>query len=205
MGRAAAILAGGESQRLKTKSLVMLAGKPMILRIIDECRSVTDEVLVIVNSQEQMNSIARLVGETDARIIVDRSESFQSPLLGAHTAFENSRQELTLLLPCDTPLIKTQVLELLFSMVSGWDAVVPRHPNGHIEPLHAVYRTGVALKSAEDALSSGERSMRDLIIKLRVLYLSTETIRQLDPELESFTNVNTPAQLKQLEARITHH
>jgi molybdopterin-guanine dinucleotide biosynthesis protein A len=106
------------------------------------------------------------------------------------------------LLPCDSPLIKTSVLELLFSTIDEWDAVVPRHPAGHIEPLHASYKTDVSRAVAEQALSSGKRSMKDLITKLRTLYLSTDIIKQLDPELDSLTNINTLDELRKVESRI---
>jgi len=203
MNRAAAILAGGESSRLRNKAVTPFSGQPMILHVINKCRDVVDELLVIVNTREQENDVSRAIGEVEGlRIVLDRSEQFLSPLLGARTAFENSRSRLTLLLPCDAPLIKTSVLDLLFRMIDGWDAVIPRHPNGHIEPLHAVYRTDVSRKLARDTISSGKRSMKDLITRLNSLYLSTNIIEQLDPQLESFANVNTVNDLRNLKRRV---
>jgi molybdopterin-guanine dinucleotide biosynthesis protein A len=203
MTRTAAILAGGESRRLRDKALIFLAGKPMILHTIDKCRGIVDEILVIVNSQEQSDAISQLAGSPkQLRIVVDTREPFVSPLLGARTAFVNSSSTVTLLLPCDSPLIRTSVLELLFSAIDEWDAVVPRHPAGHIEPLHATYKTDISRRVVEQALSSGKRSMKDLIMKLRALYLPTDIIRKLDPELDSFTNINTIDELRKVETRI---
>jgi molybdopterin-guanine dinucleotide biosynthesis protein A len=91
------------------------------------------------------------------------------------------------------------VLELIFSVIADWDAVVPRYPGGYIEPLHAVYRTAISRKVIGELLSSGKRSMKDLITRLKTLYLSTETIKQLDPELKSFTNINTIDELQTAE------
>jgi molybdopterin-guanine dinucleotide biosynthesis protein A len=203
MKRTAAILAGGESSRLSNKPLVPLAGKPMILRTIDRCENIVDELLIIVNSREQSDAISRIVGEkSKLRLVIDRKEIFFSPLLGARTAFENSTSAVTLLLPCDAPLVKESVLELLFAMIDGWDSVIPRYPSGHVEALLAVYKTGAALKAATDALSSGKRSMRDLIMRMNTIYLSTNVVKQIDPFLDSFVNVNTPDELKQVEQRI---
>jgi molybdopterin-guanine dinucleotide biosynthesis protein A len=203
MSRTAAILAGGQSRRLRDKALILLAGKPMIMHMIDKCKKIVDEILVIVNSQEQLDAFSREIGHVpQIRIVVDNKEPFVSPLVGARTAFENSKSETTLLLPCDTPLIRTSVLELIFSVIADWDAVVPRYPGGHIEPLHAVYKTSISRNVIDGVLSSGKRSMKDLITRLRTLYLSTYTIRQLDPELESFTNINTIDELRTAERRI---
>ena len=203
MDRTAAILAGGESSRLRNKAETPFAGKPMILHIIDKCKKVADESLVIVNTREQEKNLSKVVGKLrHLRIVVDRPEQFLSPLLGARTAFENANGEFTLLVPCDAPLIKTPVLDLLFSMINGWDAVVPRFPNGHIEPLHAVYRTDISRKITNDAIALGKRSMKDLLARLNLLYLSTDVIKRLDPQLESFTNVNTVNELNNLQRRI---
>jgi molybdopterin-guanine dinucleotide biosynthesis protein A len=200
MSRTAAILAGGQSRRLRDKALILLAGKPMIMHMIDKCKKIVDEILVIVNSQEQSDIFSQEIGHAPQfKIAIDTKEPFLSPLLGARTAFENSRSETTLLLPCDTPLIRTSVLELIFSVIADWDAVVPRYPGGHIEPLHAVYRTATSRNVIDELLSSGKRSMKDLIMRLRTIYLSTETIKQLDPELESFMNINTIDELRMAE------
>nr|MDO8099889.1 molybdenum cofactor guanylyltransferase [Candidatus Njordarchaeota archaeon] len=203
MNRAAAILAGGESSRLRNKAMTLFAGEPMILHVIDKCKDVVDELLVIVNTREQENNISRATREVERlRIVLDRSEQFLSPLLGARTAFENSKSKLTLLLPCDAPLIKTSVLDLLFRMIGEWDVVIPRHPNGYVEPLHAVFKTDISRKLARDVISSGKRSMKDLITRLNALYLSTNIIQQLDPQLESFANVNTVNELRDLQKRV---
>jgi molybdopterin-guanine dinucleotide biosynthesis protein A len=203
MKRAAAILAGGESRRLRDKALIPLAGKPMIFHTIDSCKDLVDEILVVVNSKEQADAINQLdYHRAQFKIVVDNKEDFVSPLLGARTAFVNSSSRVTLLVPCDSPLMKTSVLELLFSAIDGLDAVVPRYPDGHIEPLHATYKTDVSRVVAEGALSSGKRSMIDLITKIRTLYLSTDIIKRLDPELESFMNVNTIEDLRKVEGRI---
>jgi molybdopterin-guanine dinucleotide biosynthesis protein A len=203
MIRTAAILAGGESSRLRNKAETLFAGKPMILHVIDRCKSIVDELLVIVNTLDQEKSLSQVIGKLGhLRIVVDRPEQFLSSLLGARTAFENSNSEFTLLVPCDVPFIKTSVLNLLFDMINGWDAVVPRYPNGHIEPLHAIYRTDISRKIADDIISSGRRSMKDLLAGLNSLYLSTNIIKQLDPQLESFTNVNTINELNNLQRRI---
>ena len=203
MKRAAAILAGGESSRLSNKPLVLLAGKPMILNTINRCERIVDELLVVVNSLEQSESISGILNEKSGlRVVIDRREDFSSPLLGARTAFENSMSELTLLLPCDAPLVKESLLKLLFDTIDGWDSVIPRYPTGHIEPLFAVYKTGAGLQAATNAVSAGRRSMRDLIMRLNTIYLSTGTIKEIDPFLECFTNVNTPDELKRVEQRL---
>jgi molybdopterin-guanine dinucleotide biosynthesis protein A len=102
-----------------------------------------------------------------------------------------------LLLPFDTPFISRKVISLLFELCLNRAAVIPRWPNGHIEPLHAVYRTAPALEAAKAAVAEKKLKVRAMIEKLSgVRYVSTLVIQQLDPELRTFFNVNTPADLK---------
>ncbi|MDH5459844.1 MAG: hypothetical protein OEW71_02260, partial [Candidatus Bathyarchaeota archaeon] len=79
-------------------------------------------------------------------------------------------------------------------------AVIPRWPNGYIEPLQAVYCTKPALEAAKNALSEGKLDIRSMVEKLRgIRYVSTLVLQQLDPTLRTFFNVNTPLDLKKAE------
>jgi molybdopterin-guanine dinucleotide biosynthesis protein A len=101
------------------------------------------------------------------------------------------------------PLVNSEVLKLMREVITTENAVIPRWPNGYIEPLHAVYRTKPSLEAAEKALSENRMDMLSMIKNLRsVLYLSTLVIEQLDPKLETFFNVNTVNDLKKAEQKI---
>jgi molybdopterin-guanine dinucleotide biosynthesis protein A len=66
--------------------------------------------------------------------------------------------------------------------------------------LQAAYCTSVALKAAEEALSCQEFTMQAMVDRLRgVRYVSTLVLQQLDPELRTFMNINTPLDLKKAE------
>ncbi|HEX9261035.1 MAG TPA: NTP transferase domain-containing protein, partial [Candidatus Bathyarchaeia archaeon] len=109
--------------------------------------------------------------------------------------------EYILLVPFDTPFISQKVALLLFELCVRRSAVIPRWPNGQIEPLHAVYRTEIALKAAKSAADSGRLDMRAMIERMpNVRFVSTLVIEQLDPKLESFFNVNTVVDLKKARA-----
>jgi molybdopterin-guanine dinucleotide biosynthesis protein A len=83
------------------------------------------------------------------------------------------------------------VISLLIRLVPGNDAVVPRWPNGYIEPLQAIYRTKEAYRASLESIASEEFRLVNLISRLKeVLYLSTTVIKQLDKELLTFHNIN---------------
>jgi len=198
--KSAVILAGGFSRRFgRDKGLVNLDGKPLVRHVIDRASKVVDEVLVVVSSKEQKNKFETILPEK-ANLVIDKDES-QSPLVGAITGFESAKGEYSLLLPCDTPLVSTQILQFLLDMCTNRSAAIPRWPSGYIEPLQAVYHTKSSLTAAKTALAQGNRNMRSMINNLKgVRYVSTMVLEQLEPDLLTFFNVNTPQDLKKAES-----
>jgi molybdopterin-guanine dinucleotide biosynthesis protein A len=198
--KSAVILAGGFSRRFgRDKGLVVLAGKPLILHVIDRVSKVVDEVLVVVSSEEQKNKFETILKEK-ANLVIDKDNS-QSPLVGATTGFETANSEYSLLLPCDTPLVSTQIVQFLLDMCVNRSAAIPKWPGGYIEPLQAVYHTESALTAAKTALKQGKMNMQSMIDNLRgVRYVSTMVLEQMEPDLLTFFNVNTPQDLKKAES-----
>ncbi|MEM2971759.1 MAG: molybdenum cofactor guanylyltransferase [Candidatus Bathyarchaeia archaeon] len=199
MNKTAIILAGGFSSRFgKDKGLLPLAKKPLIKHVLDAVDSLVDEEIIVVSSKLQAESYARIVS-ANVKVVVD-ALNMRSPLVGALTGFKEAMGEYALLLSCDTPFISKGILALLFDLSPNKNAVIPRWPNGYIEPLQAVYRAKPALESAEKALASGKFDMRSMVSELRgVRYISTLVLQQLDPNLKTFFNVNMPLDLKKAE------
>lgn len=201
MKKSAIVLAGGLSNRFgHDKGLLQLAGKPLILHVLDKISTIVDEVLIIVGSARQAKAYAIL--NLNAKIVIDKYE-IQSPLVGAITGFENANGEYSLLLPCDTPFVSSRIASLLLEKCVNRDAVIPRWPNGYIEPLQAAYRTKSAITAANTALENKKLDMRSMIANLgKVTYTSTLTLKQVDPNLVTFFNINTPEKIRKAEAMI---
>jgi molybdopterin-guanine dinucleotide biosynthesis protein A len=199
---AVAILCGGKSTRMGTdKGLVPLCGKPMLLYVLETCEEVFSEIFVVLGSNVN-KSYEELIGNR-ASMLTDKFPDVNSPLNGAFTAFENCEQKYLYLLSCDMPFVNTEVLKLMREIITTENAVVPRWPNGYIEPLHAIYRAKPSLEAAQKALTANQMDMRSMIKNMRsVLYLSTLVIEKLDPKLETFFNVNTVSELRKAEEKI---
>lgn len=202
MNNSAIVLAGGASKRFGyDKGLAMLAGKPLIMHVLDVLNDIVKEKIVVVSSPRQAEKIVKVL-KSDVKITIDQSD-LQSPLVGALTGFKEACGEHTLLLPCDTPLISREILALILELCMGKSAVIPRWPNGYIEPLHAAYCVKPALEASEVALKEGKLDMRSMVERLRnIRYVSTLVFQQFDPQLKMFFNVNTPLDLKRAESMI---
>jgi len=199
--RSAVILAGGFSKRFgQDKALVQLAGKPLILHVFDTISGVVDETVVVVSSESQIDPIERLL-QGKANIVVDKGRT-QSPLIGASTGFANAKGKYSLLLPCDTPFVSSRMASLLFDLCINKNAVIPRWPNGHIEPLQAVYHTKSALTATKTALKEKKLDLQSVIAHMKsIRYISTLVLKQIDSELLTFFNINTLEDLRKAEYR----
>ena len=202
MKKSLIILAGGISRRLgQDKGLVPLAGKPMIRHILDKTKHLVDEGLIVVSSKGQAERYEQTLSSA-ANVLVDDID-VRSPLVGAATGFAHACGEYSLLLSCDTPLVSKEILQLLLELCINKNAAIPRWPNCYTEPLQAAYSTKPALAAAEKALRSGDRNVQAMIDRLQgVRYVSTLVLQQLDPNLTTFFNVNTPMDLKKAETTL---
>ena len=196
MDRSAIVLAGGFSSRFgQDKGVLELANKPLIKHVVDAVKPIVDEVIVVANSQERIAKYAEILA-ADVRFTVDSGEQ-NGPLVGALTGFESAHGKYALLLPFDMPFVSREVVSLLFELCLNKAAVVPRWPDGKVEPLHAVYQTNVALDAARSAVDEGKMDMQAVVERMRgVRYISTLVIHQLDPDFRTFFNINTPVDLK---------
>ncbi len=195
----AIVLAGGFSSRFgQDKGLIQLANRPLVAHVLDAVSEIANERLIVASSKSQARKYSKLV-DSIVRVEVDEAD-VQSPLAGALTGFGKANGEYSLLLPCDTPLVSTEILSLLLELSLNKSAAIPRWPNTHIEPLQAAYRTQAAFQAANSALKAGELDLQAMVSRLaNVRYVSTLVLRQLDPELQTFFNINTPFDLRKAE------
>ena len=204
MHTSAIVLAGGFSSRFgQDKGLVRLADKPLVRYVLDAVENIVDEKIVVVSSKVQAENFAKVVG-SNVNVFID-ADDVRCPLVGVLTGFEEACGEYGLVLPCDTPFVSRDVLLLLLHLCVGRNAVIPRWPNGYIEPLHAVYCAKSALEVGRSVLGEGKLNMRSMVDALRgVRYVSTLVLEQLDPDLRTFFNVNSLLDLKKAEVMLRH-
>jgi len=194
------ILAGGLSKRFgQEKGLVELAGKPLILHVIDKVSKIVEETVVVVSSETQKETFEPWLSHR-ASLVVDKYKA-HGPLIGALAGFEGAQSEYSFLLPCDTPFISSQITRFLLDLCINKSAVIPRWPSGYIEPLQAAYHTKSALTAAKTALEEGKLDLQSMIARLRgVRYVSTMVLQQMDSKLLTFFNINTFGDLKRAES-----
>jgi molybdopterin-guanine dinucleotide biosynthesis protein A len=192
----ALILAGGKSQRIReNKALIKLVNKPLLLHVVEKAVEITDEIVVAIGKNDEPKKYARFLPST-VKIVNDAIKG-KGPLAGILAGMQEMLSEYTVVLPCDAPFVKKEVIKYLFGKAGKADAVIPQWPNGYVEPLHAVYRILPSISATKEALSKEELQIVDMIKRLkRVIYVSTDEIRKIDPDLISFFNINNQENLK---------
>lgn len=196
-----AILAGGTSKRFGSeKSLAEFQGKPLISHMFDIAQRISSTILVVVSDEEQEEKLKPLV--KTGQMVVDPEGEPKCALTGALSAFEHTKTSHTLLMPVDTPLAEPDLLKMLIRLSPGHGAVVPSWPSGYIEPLHSVYLAEHAYALGLEVMEIGLHKMSNLLDRIQqVLFVSTETLNQFDPELDTFMNINTPQELTAAERK----
>ena len=199
--RGAIVLAGGPGRRMGgVKALVALAGEALVLHVLRAAGKVVGE-LAVVTKPSMAGDLARAL-PPGTRIVEEPTE-VQSPLVGLVAGARAIRADYVAYLACDLPLLRPRVLDLLFSRAAGHDGAVPRWPDGKIEPMASVLRREAALAAAASALDAGRYANTDMLAGLGdIRYVPMEEIRPIDPDLESFINVNTAEDLREAERRI---
>lgn len=193
----AAILAGGKSSRMgRDKAMLEVGGQHVISRVIEAVRHVASDVMVIGERPE--------LDRPGVRVVPDEVPGL-GPLGGIATALRHAQHEFVLVVGCDMPLLSSELLIAMAREERTYQALVPLLPDsmGRLrhEPLHAIYGVN-CLPVIEGLISAGDVRIQRLFEHLDVRVLEVGWLRNHDQNLESFVNVNTPADLQRVRARI---
>ncbi len=210
--RAAIILAGGKAKRFQTtndkwqdKALAELDSKPLLVHAIENIQGTVDEIVVVVNENETRISQYRDVLEKyniqKARIVTDlKIKDLSGPLIAILTGLRATTADHCITIPCDVPKLNPKVAEYLFNEIDGSIVAVPMWPNGRLETLLMVLERKSALEITTVLCLLG-RSHPDDIIRgaMKTLLVSPlGEIKNMDPELKSFININCQEDLSRL-------
>ncbi|MDD2898258.1 MAG: formate dehydrogenase accessory sulfurtransferase FdhD [Desulfuromonadaceae bacterium] len=186
------ILAGGESSRMgSNKALLEVNGVRMIETAFRCMSELFDEVLLVTNSPDIYDFIP-------CRKVSDIFPGM-GPLGGIHAALTNCSTERAFIIACDMPGLNPQLIRELSTIRDRVDVVIPETPGG-LEPLHALYAKS-CLPKMEQMLRAGERRILSFFDLAQIRLVPRGKIAVLDPDYESFRNVNTPEDYR----KVAHH
>jgi len=193
MERSAVILVGGEARRANglEKYFFRYRGQTFIERLTGTLAGVVDEIILVAKDPAQCTRFSHL---KDVRCVADIRRG-HGPIGGLHAGALAAHGEAIFVCACDMPCVSMEVVSRLFSLLDEYDAVIPQWTSDMIEPLHAVYRRRALLRALENHESL---SVRRMVQGMHARYVDVATIREIDPDLRTFTNINKVEDLGRL-------
>lgn len=193
-GTTGLILAGGKSKRLgRDKALLPWPREGSETTLLHHIHrivaSVCDDVIIVGNRTDL----------TGLNVTPDVSP-VGSSLTGLVSGMRAARTPLVLAVACDMPFLNGRLLRALIGLATEeWDAVTPL-VRDEPETLYTAYHRR-CLTTATQMLQAGDYKLTRLLERLRVRQVSFDEVREFDPDLISFRNINTPRELAEARAR----
>ncbi len=203
--RSAIVLAGGRGRRMGMveKALLEFERKTILERLLENLFRVVNEVILSVRDNSQKEKLFPVLDkfpDREIRFCFDALED-AGPLEGIRAGLLESRSENSFVCAGDMPFVNPEIVDLLFEKASGHDAAIPRWDERMFEPLHAVYSKKMLLE-IEKAFERGKHSVLAPVFQMQdVVFVEVSEIREFDPELRTFVNINT---VEDLEKMIGH-
>jgi molybdopterin-guanine dinucleotide biosynthesis protein A len=192
------VLAGGRSERMgRDKAWVELAGRPLVQWVLDALLQTTDLQMIVAREVGKLDTLA-------VPVIEDRYE-VRGPLTGIHAGLKAAETDLCVVVACDLPLVRPELLKLITDLIGLSHAVVPYvgeetlpsldrtapTRDAGLQPLLAGYRRA-CVDPLESLLRQGSFPTPALVSMLEARILKPVEWRRCDPDGRSFVNVNTP-------------
>jgi len=190
---AGVILAGGRARRMNNqdKGLVNFNGRPMVSYAIAALAPVVD--CVFINANRNIDQYRQFGWP----VISDQTDSFDGPLAGILTAMihadADADADVLVVIPCDSPLIKTEHLQKLLLTRAEHNADVAVAFDGtRLHPVFLAIKTALQT-SLQEYLADGQRKVE--------VWLAQQNLVRVDfsNETEIFSNINTMTELSVLE------
>jgi len=179
----AIILAGGKSSRMgsdQNKAILKLSGKRLIDIVISKLKHIVGDNIIIVGPPEKYPSYKQVVPDLFNQ---------KGLLVGLYSGLKASDSRYNLVVGCDMPFLKLELLQYMKDKMDSNDIIIPRYAKSYIEPLCAIYNKD-CLKVMERNIKAEILSIRRIFPYLKVRYIEEKEIKRVDPELNSFFNIN---------------
>lgn len=189
----AVVLAGGGSTRMgKNKALLNLGNRTMIERIVEPLKNIFKDITVVTNNPEEYNMLkgVQLIGDC---IEIEEKNS----LVGLYSGLKASCTSHVFVIACDMPFINNELIKSMINIIGTEDVLIP-FVGGHYQPLHAIYKK-TCLPEFEKLLEIKCYKIADAFLSLNINKINEQYIRNLDPTMSCFENINTLEQYLELK------
>jgi len=186
------VLSGGRGSRMggDDKGLVTLHGRTMVEHVLARLRPQVGQLLISANrNQERYAAFGYPV-------VPDLMADYQGPLAGMAAAMKAASTRYVVTVPCDSPLMATNVVDRLASAMSAEKADISvAHDGQRTHPVFLLLKRSL-LPSLIGFLDAGERKIDRWFVQHKV---ATADFSDCP---ETFVNVNDPEEHRAVEAQL---
>jgi molybdopterin-guanine dinucleotide biosynthesis protein A len=190
------ILCGGQSTRMgQPKAWLQWGNITLLEHMVHLLVPVVKPLVVVAAAGQLLPPLPPQV------LLACDSAPEQGPLEGLAVGLET----LAPLVPCafvsgcDAPLLAPQLIERLYSVLADPYEIAVPCDDERLYPLAALYRTSL-VPHVRQLLSDDERRLKVLCRTARSTLVPLDHLRDFDPQLRSFLNLNDPCAWEQAQA-----
>jgi molybdenum cofactor guanylyltransferase len=212
------ILAGGEGRRMagRDKGLICLAQKPLVEYAIDCIAPLVDDLTISCNRNRELYQGYQLDCIVDNKRD-ETSEFSQGPMAGLAAGLQHAKHDWLLVMPCDTPLMTTQIMAQLSIELSiklatkleterstdlesdldtsassdSLQGIIFSHQG--LQPLHGLYHKSM-LPIFEQCLAENKNALQKLLRSMSSIHIVEAESAEF-----SFNNANDSTELNMIE------
>ncbi len=187
------VLAGGRARRMggEDKGLLKVSGKAMIEYMIAALQTQVKNTVISANRNLSIYS------RYGFPVIADSGDGFDGPLAGMASCMQAINTEYLITVPCDSPLLPEDYVMRMLTALEVDNADIGVADSGkRIQPVFSLLKCSL-LESLMAYLNSGERKID------RWFQQHTMTRVDFSDKPETFINVNTPEDIRDMETELT--
>ena len=181
------VLAGGMARRMQQqdKGLQLFKGLPLINYAINAISPLVDQCLISANRNVEQYQ------QYGFPVITDLNQNFDGPLAGILAAMQHAQYSVLLVMPCDSPFMRTEYLQRLISAMTDDTDICIAVDHERLHPVFMTVKTRLKM-NLQAYLDSGERKLQTWLLQHQVKHVDYADIS------DSLINVNDLQQLAEL-------
>jgi molybdopterin-guanine dinucleotide biosynthesis protein A len=186
------LLAGGRSQRMGggDKSLITLAGKPLIVRAAERLAPQVDRLVINANGDPARFAAVGLP------VVADADGGYTGPLAGILVGIDWARANVPsaqwiATVAADTPFVPRDLVTRFLSASTDETTIRLAASNGRLHQVIGLWPIGIREGLSQWLKAGGSRAVRDWLATSPHVVVDFEAPGGVDP----FFNINTPEDL----------
>jgi molybdopterin-guanine dinucleotide biosynthesis protein A len=181
------VLCGGKSTRMGVpKATLPFGGETMLARVVRLLHTVVSPIVIVAARDQSLPPLS------DAVTITRDEREAKGPLEGIRAGLSAlpASIDAAYITSCDVPLLVPAFVERMIDLMGDHDIAV-MEIDGFPHPLSAIYRRKV-LPHVESLLDKDRLRPVFLFDAVRTRRVKPEEMIEVDPELRTLRNLNTP-------------